>query len=260
MASPASDLNSFRRNFIRGGVLVPVATLILVVGVNARLSLGAIIDDFESGGFTFETTDSLAGPSFHTMLDPLRVMGGDRDVWTLVHDGGGNRVLLDISDADDGVTITSASHSAAFSVMFQYDGEGKNSLLLNTNLSESPENAVLVDVKSVSAFADVDLRLVAVTNAGQPAETEASLSIQVARAGVARFPLAALESTNSLLDLSDVDSISVIATLPAGASITLAEIRTGVVPEPSSLSLAVLLSTAVLVWKSKGRRVARSIC
>jgi hypothetical protein len=211
--------------FLAAGALVPLCIV--------TASQATVIDNFEAVNFSIVTP----GPSVHHLGDPASIIGGDRDVFTPIYAGAGSSAILTTTAGDDSVVIT--SNGNIFNVDFQYEGVGINARALNYDLTLDGDNAILVDISSVSPSpaTPVEIFLNISTRYGTPDFGSAILSRIVSEPGVLTFPFSAFEPIAGELDLSEVDFISLNVTVDRSASVSIRDIRTGfVIPEPSIIA------------------------
>lgn len=215
----------------------------LVACANARL-----IDDFEEGAFliAFELGPNL---SVHQTVDARHVIGGDRDSGTSAFDGPGGGASLTLTPKDDGVVITCNPTGIFYESMFQYDGLGRNAFNLNTDLTSEGHDAFLIHIPEVSLSRAASIQMTLASNWQGLTGIVANVTLPIEHAGVMRFSYAAFTADNPKIDFTDVDYIAVMAKLQTSSSITISEIRTGmIVPEPSTAILAALLLASMLCY------------
>jgi hypothetical protein len=135
---------------LAAGALVPLCIV--------AASQATVIDNFEAVNFSIVTPGSGPGPSVHHLGDPANIIGGDRDVFTPIYAGAGSSAILTTTAGDDSVVIT--SNGNIFSVNFQYEGVGINARALNYDLTLDGDNAILVDVSSVSPSPSTPIEII----------------------------------------------------------------------------------------------------
>ena len=193
---------------------------LLVAGALLQLcmvtrSQATVIDDFEDVDFSIVSPANGPGTSVHHLGDPASIIGGDRDVWTLIHNGPGSKATLTTTAGNDSVVITS-NEGSIYQVYFQYDGIGFNSRALNYNLALDGDDAILVDVSSVtqSPASAIEIQMFLYTKWNTPERASARLGLTVDEPGLMSFPFSAFEQFGEL-DFSDLDEISLTVTLAA---------------------------------------------
>jgi hypothetical protein len=229
--------------------------LMLADSANARL-----IDDFEEGMFSF-ASDLDVSHSSHLLLNPDRVLGGDRDVYTLASDGPGSTASLNPTPFDDGIVISSNSTGKHYWVNVQYDGLGRSPFNLNADLASEGHDAFLINISEVSLSRPASIQMTLATNWEGLTGIVANVTLPIEHAGIMRFPYSSFIADNTEIDFTDVDYISVMAKLQTASSMTISEIRTGIIPEPLSLSalLVGVMISSVGRWDGLVRRESLSL-
>jgi len=226
----------------------------LIFSIANNLANAALIDDFEREDFSIAAPANSSELSSHSAVDPTHVIGGDRDVWTLAYDDVGSQTNLVTSDGDNGAVVTANSVGTIYWVMFQYDGPGTNSLNLNADLTAEGHDAVLVEITDISLALPATIEVFVISNWEEPTESLGSLVLPVNSSGILSFPFSSFSQNNGILDFSQVDSIAVIVKLQTSSSITISEIRMGLVPEPSTAALLLIVGIPIFA-RRRTRRV-----
>ncbi|MBN1270623.1 MAG: PEP-CTERM sorting domain-containing protein [Kiritimatiellae bacterium] len=223
-----------------------IALAVLFVGV-VSTSANIIVDNFDEGGVSvFVNNSSTTATDRDTGLSSANTIGGER-YSVLLWQAGTDNTTLQVNQGGDNTGVCSFGSQPSNDGFFQlFYGDASD---LNADLFDVENNRIGIHF----GFSDVyGTTTVTVATSGGGAST---LAVPNPTGGPMDtwmyFDYSAFSGT---ADFNDIDSITVTVDGIAGADITIDEISTSYIPEPTTAALLGLCGIAFFSRRWSGRK------